>query len=275
MPASVLADDHAADARAPGEVARAAAEAHGLREQVGWADYRRSEVELVAGAWDDALAYGLRAVDLAEANAYRRLGVRTYFVLIVIAAMRGDIALGERCRRFNDALEGPKPDSPYARVMLAGQDLLLADLGLREPFVPEVEPRVVAYKDTPMGMASFLVATERIVQAWLEHDLNGAQRIMPVIAEAAAMQGSTGLAGATGEVLQARFLAAVGADPGEVEASARSALARSRAANAPWWAAKSIRALEAVGRAEPALQVEAAAIEAALGIEPLRGLMPT
>jgi hypothetical protein len=224
------------------------------------------------GAWDDALVYGLRAVELAEANAYRRLGVRTYFVLIVIAAMRGDAGLGERCRRFNDALEGPKPDSPYARVMLAGQDLLLSDLGLRDPFVPVVEPRLVAYKDTPMGLASFLVATERIVQAWLEHDLDGARRIMPVIVEAAAMQGSTGLAGATGELLQTRFLAAVGADPVEVEASARSALARSRAVNAPWWVAKSIRALEPVRRAEPALVSEAAGIEAALGIEPPRRL---
>jgi hypothetical protein len=271
MPATVGADDHAAEARGPNDEARSVAEAHGLTEQIGWADYRRSELDLTAGAWDDALAYGVRAVTLAEANGYRRLGVRAFFVVTVIAAQRGDLALGERCRDYFDALEGPMPDSPYARVMRAGLDLYLSDLGLREPFVPEVDARVASFSGQPMGLASFCAATERIVQAWLDHDLDGAGRIMPVIAGSAALPGSTELSRATADLLLARLLAATGRPVAEVAAAARSSLQRARSVAAPWWVAKAIRTLEAAGSADPQLVAEADALERDLGIVRLAG----
>jgi hypothetical protein len=265
-PAIVLADDHSAEAGPLNDLAATAAEAHGLREQVGWADYRRGEFGLVSGRWDEAVSAALRAVDLAEANAYVRLGVRSYFVLVAIAAQRGDVALGERCRRFNDALPGPKPDSPYARVMLAAQDLFLADLGLREPLVPDAEARIPAYGPTPMGLGSFLTATLRIADAWLDHDLEAANRIVPAILESGAQQSATELARATADLVRAKWLHADGESNATVEVAARSALERSRKVAAPWWIARSIDSLASIGRAEAALIEEARAIRRELGI---------
>ena len=74
------------------------AQAHGLTELIAWNGYWRAEVGLASGAWDAATAASLGAIELAERNAYHRAAVRTWFVLVPIAAARGDVELLRRAR---------------------------------------------------------------------------------------------------------------------------------------------------------------------------------
>jgi hypothetical protein len=109
-----LLDEHAADVFARADEARDIAIAHGRREDGGWADYLASEAAFLLGDWDLALEVGGRAIDLGIANAYRRLTVRTWHVLVPIALVRGDRQLLQRSADWYDALTGAFPDSPYA-----------------------------------------------------------------------------------------------------------------------------------------------------------------
>ncbi len=77
-------------ALAPLEANAELASVHGLTEQAGWSDYARCETLWVLGRWDEALAVGGRALDVAERYSYGRLAFRTFMILLPIAAVRGD-----------------------------------------------------------------------------------------------------------------------------------------------------------------------------------------
>jgi class 3 adenylate cyclase len=265
--AAMQIDDHAREVIPAIQRAREIATAHGYLEDVAWTAYIESEAWFVAGEWDQAIAAGVQAMDVGEANAYRRLTVRTVHVMVPIAAVRGDRALIERAQRFYESLEGrfEFPDSPYSRIVRAAQDLEIAAAGLIEPFVPEVEPRIVAFEDEPGG-GSWSAALDRVFRSWLEAgELDGAERALAAATAALPrFQNVSRLGHGSYELLRARLSAAQG-DDGAAAITGRAALEHFRAAGAPWWVAKAIRLLERANSADYALVGEAFEIERHLG----------
>jgi len=260
-------DDDPQGVYAAAERARQAATAHGRTEDVGWADYTEAEAAFGSGEWDRALAAGRRAAAVGEANAYLRLTVRTWHVLIPIAAARGDQALLERAARWYAALEGKFefPDSPYSRVIRAAQDIELAAAGLWTPYVPEVEPRIISFADEPGG-PSWTAALDRVFRAWIEAgDSDGADRALSAMTVALPSYPTvTSLGLGTYELMRGRLAAA--RDDSETAVSAgRAALEHFRGGPLPWWTAKALRLLERVGGASYDEVGEAFEIERQLG----------
>jgi hypothetical protein len=267
-----LIDDRALEAYVPIAHGRDAAVSHGFTEEVGWFDYLAAEAAFASGEWDQAMTVGGRAVALGEANAYLRLTVRVWHILVPIAAARGDRATVDHAARWYGALEGKFefPDSPYARVVRAAQDLEMADFGLWPAQVPEVEPRIASFGDDPSG-PSWSAALDRVFRAWVEAgELDGAGRALAALDQAVERRpGVTRLGHGTHELLRARLALARG-DDGAAAQAARAALDHFRGAQAPWWIAKAIRLLERAGAADEPLITEAAGIERRLGAGPTK-----
>jgi hypothetical protein len=265
--AGAMIDDRAADAFEPIAHAREVALAHGLTDDVCWADYSEAEAAFVSGDWDRAIAAGTHGADLGEANAYLRVTVRIWHVLVPIASVRGDRALLERIARWYAGLEGKFefPDSLYARIMRPAQDLELADAGLRAGYLPEVEPRLEAFASEPSG-PSYSAAIDRVFRAWLDAgEIAGAGSALDSLA--AALPGysnPTSLARGTYELLRGR-LALAGGEKEPAAAAANAALDAFRVSDAPWWMAKAIRLLERTGAADYGLMAEVFEMERALG----------
>ncbi len=265
--ASWRLDEHPEEVFDLVESARQTAVAHGRTEDVGWTNYLEAEAGFVSSDWDRATAAGRRAMDLGEANAYLRLTVRTIHVMVPIAAARGDRGMLERAARFYESLVGKFefPDSPYSRVIRTAQDVELAAAGLREPFVPEVEPRLVSFEDDPSG-PSWSAALDRVFRSWIEagevdgatRALDGMTAALPRFPKASALGLGTHL------LMQGRLALARGERDG-AEAAGRAALERFRTSNAPWWIAKAMRLLERAGAADEELVREVEEIEARLG----------
>ena len=264
--AGTFVDDQAAKAFAPLLRGRELAMAHGYTEDIGWSHYLECEAAFVSGDWQRALAAGLHAIDLGEANAYLRLTVRTLHVLIPIATVRGDRQVIERAARWYAGLDlSVFPDSPYARIVRAAQDLDIAAAGLGPALVPEVEPRLASFRDEPGG-PSFSAAIDRVLRAWLDaREIDGAGRAMAAMeAGAPDWNEPTSLAVGTYELMRGR-VAHARADDASAATHATQALERFRTSGAPWWIAKAIRLLERAGTADAALIAEADQIERMLG----------
>jgi class 3 adenylate cyclase len=260
-------DDRAAGTFEPIESARQTAVAHGLTEETGWLDYLEAEGAFVSGDWTRARQVGLRAVDLGEANAYLRMTVRTWHLLIPIAGVTGDRDILARAARWYKSLEGKFefPDSPYSRVIRAAQDLELARAGLWPAYVPEVEPRIASFDDDPSG-PSWSAALDRILRAWIEAgELDGAGRALAATAGVLArMPKVTHLGLGTYELMRGR-LAAARVESDDAATAGRAALDHFRTSAAPWWMAKAIRLIERAGGADDGLLAEVSEIERALG----------
>jgi hypothetical protein len=264
--AMAMLDDRATELAPALEEARRMAIAHGLTEDGGWVDYVTTEAAFVIGSWDEALATGLRVVQLGEANAYLRLTVRTLHVLIPIAAVRGRRDVLERAAAWYRGLEGKFefPDSPYSRIIRAAQDVELAAHGLWEPYLPDVEPRIASFDD-PSG-PSWSAALDRVFRGWVEAgELDGPGRALAHMTEALPrFPKVTSLGLGTYQLMRGRLAAARG-DAGETVIAGRSALDHFRLSSVPWWMAKAIRLLERVGASDAALREEVAQIERHLG----------
>ena len=262
-----LLDEDPVGVYAAAERARQAAMAHGRTESVGWADYTEAEAAFGSGEWQRALDAGRRAVDIGEANAYLRLTVRTWHVLIPIAAVRGERDVLERAARWYAELEGKFefPDSPYSRVIRAAQDIELAAAGLWAPYVPEVEPRIISFAEEPGG-PSWAAALDRVFRAWIEaRDLDGAGRALSAMTAALPRYPTvTALGRGTYELMRGRLSSAHDERDEAVDAG-RAALGMFRASNAPWWTAKALRLLERAGAASYDELGEAFEIERRLG----------
>jgi class 3 adenylate cyclase len=260
-------DDSAADVFEPIDHSRQTAAVHGLTEETGWLDYLESEAAFVSGDWDRARFVGNRAVALGEANAYLRMTVRTWHVLIPIASVTGDRDTLARAARWYRSLEGKFefPDSPYSRVIRTAQDLEMAAAGLWPAFVPDVEPRIASFDDDPSG-PSWSAALDRILRAWIDAgELDGAARALESMDGAIGrMAHVTSLGLGTYDLMRGRVALARG-EPTIAAHAARSALDRYRASNAPWWTAKAIRLLERTGLADSDMIVEVERIERHLG----------
>jgi class 3 adenylate cyclase len=230
------------------EETAAVAHAHGLLEQAGWCDLFRAELLWVMGRWDEARALGMTVIDLAERNAYERLAFRTYVVVLPLAAAVRDATVAERFAAWDAALaeRGPAVQSPYARVLRAA---IVAWTSASRGERPEPPPEDALEALIPMINPHYLAATEALASAWLgtgRDDLAtaAAERVEGFMAEEDAtplMRASAALIGAW-----------VGrAEPGD-------AIDAARAAGAPWWTARALRAAGRVAEAEE--------IEASLGV---------
>lgn len=226
------------------EEAAGVANAHGLIEQAGWCEMTRAEMLWVLGRWPEAMETARGAVDLAERNAYERLAFRTYVVMLPLAAALRIPSVADRFRAWDSALpdRGPANQSPYERVLRAAIGAWTsASRGeaLEAPAAETLEALV------PMMNPHYVAATEALASAWLER---GHAHLAAAVADRVAglmeedddatplMRASAALIGAW-----------VGrADPDE-------ALAAARAAHAPWWIA---RALRAGGRVREAEEIE-------------------
>jgi hypothetical protein len=225
------------------------ASAHGLTEQAGWANYSLCEALWVTGEWDEALAVGRGAIEVAERYAYQRLAFRTFVVVLQIAAARGDPTIAEHWGGWwtSAADHFPSTPSPYAR-MLHGAIAVWAAKATGRPVIPpsdDLTDAVIA-----MGNPHFIGAIETVVRAALDsgrHDLAAAAAERS--AANAAEPGATRLMSASAALLDAWVHGS--------EVSARTALALAREHSAPWW---ELRALHALG--DPG----AATIGHALGI---------
>ena len=260
-----LLDDHAASVFEHSGKARDIAVAHGRREDAGWSDYLDSEAAFVSGDWDLAMEVGGRAVEVGIANAYRRLTVRTWHVLVPIALVRGDRALIQRAADWYDALTGQFPDSPYARVMRPAQDLAFAEAGIKPAPTLEVEPRIVSYEDEPTG-PSWTSAADMVFRNWLANgEVDGAARIFAAMTAAQPRYPNVSSLGrGTYELLRGRLALAQG-DESQAREAAAAALGHFRVSNAPWWMAKAMRLGQRAGVADDALAAEVDEIERALG----------
>src|SRR4051794_1294009 len=247
--------------------AREVADAHGLVEDGAWCDYALAEAYLAAGRWDEAIAAGRRALTVAARHDFSRVAVRTWFVLLPIARVRGrDDLIGEASQLFAKRLSNA-PDSHYARVIATAAHLHFATAGLEPSFVPDVESRLPSF-DLGHDGPSWLAAVETLVETWLEAGgLDGAGQALDRMRVSLDKGTPSRLARATEALLRAR-LSLAHADPDGATAQALRALDLLGEAGAPWWRAKAIRVLETAGAAEPALLDEAKVIEERLTNEP-------
>jgi predicted ATPase/class 3 adenylate cyclase len=258
--ADALVDDRASAALVVVDEADRLAEARGLTESRAWCDYTRAEALFVLGAWDDAVAAGLRAVALGEQHGYHRAAVRTWHTILPIAAARGDMPLLARAHAWYAARAGElaRVDSLYGRVMSSANHLRLSQAGLEPHFVPDPGSRLAAF-ELPYSGPSWMAALETVVEAWLV--AGELEAVRGALARLRSVQSRLGGRLGTGmvDLLTARLDETGGtALP---EEAARRALASFRQVAAPWWAARAIRVLERTGLAEDDLVAELAAVE--------------
>ncbi len=236
------------------------AEAHDLKELLGWNTYTRVESGLVSGAWDEATAAALAAIEAAEQNAHHRVVVRTWSALVPILGARGDRPLLERARDWYAAqgltAEHAKTISPFAHVMTLGVECVFARAELAAAPAPDPEICLphVTYAG---GMPSWLAAVEELLGLWAEHGEDGLVR--GALERRAAARVGEPRALLHGHGIDELIAARLDRDP----AAAREALRLFRELGAPWWQAKALRLLEALG--DGAAGAEAASIECGLG----------
>ena len=245
-----FSDDDPARALPVIEQAHAIADARGMAEQLAWTDYSRAEILVVMGDIDGALAVCERALASAESNQYLRVAIRIYALQVPIALLRGDTGPAIRVEALWTGMTRP-PDSPYARMVRAALDLCRAEAGLRGPLVPDPQMCLPAL-DMPASQASWLLAVERVVDAWLAAGMldvvaEGVRRMVTVRSNPA----TSGLARATGDALAGKLALA----RGERESGAalvRGALDSVRSIPAPLWIERWLAVLEVAGAATPA-----------------------
>jgi hypothetical protein len=265
-------DDNASEVFEPLAEIRATALAHGLTEEAGWTDYTEAEAAFVSGDWDRATMVGLRAIDVGEANGYRRMTVRTLHVLIPIASVRGERSVLERAATWYGSFDGEATTvgSPYAMVIRPAQDLELAAAGLLSYRVPQVEPRIASFNHA--GGPSWSAALDRVFRAWLEAgELEGAGRALARLSESLEEMGDESSLGLGTHMLMLGRLALAQKQARQASDHALAALDHFRTSSAPWWIAKAIRLIERAGAASGAMLLEVEQIERRLGArEPTR-----
>jgi hypothetical protein len=240
------------------------AEAHGLREQLGWADYTRAELGLMLGAWDLADAAARRAIGLAEAYAYTRVAVRTWFALAPIAAARADRPTLERAARYFSDHAADFPDSPYGRLMHGGMDVILQQAGL----VPEATISFEHLRDSFEQDIDGATATEavwRILASWTEAGRWGdVDAAVERIRDGFPGFPTTDLARGAIDIVEGSLR--LRRSEGDAVGALRSGLELVRAMRATWWVRRALRLLEIAGAATAAELAEARTIEDRLGV---------
>jgi hypothetical protein len=244
--------------------AGAIAESRALTEEQAWLHYARTEINLVSGDWETALESAISALDLADANAYHRVQIRTLAAITPLAFARGDRALLARAARWLDEHQAIFPHSPFGNVMHGAIDLRLEAVGLKGPFDLDVNDLLPAWLET-QGLPSWYAAVETIVATWLGRGLlDPARQVVTRVIEERDHPMNAALTRGSADLVESWMLHAEGASAQRVGDAARSALEASRAVGAPWWIAKAIRTLQRTGQASDQEIAEAAATERAL-----------
>jgi class 3 adenylate cyclase/tetratricopeptide (TPR) repeat protein len=260
----LMLSEHRADEAWPLlDEAAETAEAHGLREELAWTDYARAETGLVSGDWDRGWESGLRAIDLAERNAYHRAAVRTWFVLTPMALARGRIDVLEHAHRWLEEHEAIFPPSPYGKFMHGAVGIRLAVAGLPSSEVPSLD-EVLPVWDETQGWGAAYDAAETLADEWLRRgDVDAVRQWLDGMARWLDHPLTTDLGRGSHALIRARLdLAESRRD--EAADRARHALDGFRRCRAPWWTWKAIRVLESAEAASPEETQEAKSIEAKL-----------
>lgn len=244
-------------------------QAHGSTELSAWVNYWRCEAAFVNGDWDRAFEWGLQAIGVGERFAYHRVVVRTWHVLLPIAAARSRFDLLEQALRWYEALwaRGGNPDSPYARLMFAMANLHFdaAKLSRNHP-APEGDPTEESFTGGWWN-PSLCAAIEAVLGKWqAAGELDRVRRALDSSDVGQPHDDSSALGRGTHALVRSKLLGAEGGSAEEVADETRRALRSFRVSGAPWWIGKTIRSLESVGRASEEELREATLLETALGI---------
>ena len=265
MDAAMLVDDRSGEASPLLDQAAEVAEAHGLREELAWMDYARAEAGFVGGDWDGAWASGLRAIEVAEQNAYHRVAVRTWFVVVAMALARGRGDVLEHADRWFREHESIFPPSPFGKLMHRAIDVRLTSAGLRDAAIPPFDDVVTVWDET-QGLGSVWDAADVQATAWLEHgQVENVRAWLEAMARFHGHPMTSDLGRATHALIGARLDLRQGEEAPSTE-KARRALAAFRGCRAPWWIRKALDVLQADGAATAQEIEEATAIDRSLGI---------
>jgi class 3 adenylate cyclase/tetratricopeptide (TPR) repeat protein len=227
-----------------------------LTEKLAWTHFARAEILFAIGEWDDATDAGEEALALAQGHAYNRAAVRTWFVLVPIAAAREDDVLMARARAWWTEHVRDTPSSDYGRLMTSSVDSLLG----RRVRVPD-DQLATAFRSAESS-PSWLAAADTIVTHWLEARQTNVvhQALERLDDELGEEPQSQTAAAAVARMLHAR-LALAEEDHTRARADAERALAIVRSIPMPWWQAKAIHLLRQTGAVSSTLSAELGAIE--------------
>ncbi len=238
------------------------ASAHQLDESGVWADYYRAEAEFARSSWGEAFDRGQRALAVAIDRSYHRAAVRTWHVVVPIAAARRDRQTLERAVRWYEALDS-YPDTPYGRLSKAGVDILFARAGL----AAAPEPRLSSLAESfalAGNMPSWFESLDVVIGEVLDRgDYGDAEEARATWVDAQKELPSTA-ADAADALLGARLAA----DRGDADA-VREAASQLRSLQRSWQLLKCLRLLLDRDVAEPAEIAEVRSLEVSLGIQRL------
>ena len=252
-----LPDDLEETVRAAARLA-SFAEAHELDEPGAWAHYYISEVEFARGRWDEALAAGLTAIELGERRKYHRVAARSWFVVVPMAAARGDRALLERAVAWYEPLGFP--ETPYGLISRSAVDALIERAGLTTGFrvdLEQLEPSIAEGGSLPSWFEAVDVVVED--ELALGH-VAAARRALEIFDATLEREPSTAGDGAR-TLLEARVsIAETG-----VHEVARECARLLDSRDSPWLLLKCLRLLVDGGVAESSDLARAHALEIQLG----------
>ena len=234
------------------------AAAHQLDESRAWADYYRSEAEFARGRWDEALDFGQRALGVAVDRSYHRAAVRTWHVVVPIAAARRDVSTLERAVRWYENLES-FPDTPYGRFSRACVDILFARAGL----TPAPELRLSSLAES-FAEAGNLPSWFESLDVVISEALARGDRASAVEARATWAHAQKELPFIAADAADALLVARLAADIGDTNAI-REAAAELRLLQRPWLLLKCLRLLFDHDRGELTELSEVRALEIELG----------
>ena len=234
------------------------AEAHELDEPGAWAHYYVSEVEFARGRWDEALAAGLRAIELGESRKYHRVAARSWFVVVPMAAARGDRAVLERAVAWYEPLGFP--ETPYGLISRSAVDVLIARAGLTTGFRVELEQLEASIAEGG-SLPSWFEAVDVVVEAGLAlGHVREARRALEIFGATLEREPSEAGDGAR-TLLEARVSVA---ETG-VHEVARECAHLLGSEDSPWLLLKCLRLLIDGGVAESTELARAQALEIQLG----------
>jgi class 3 adenylate cyclase/tetratricopeptide (TPR) repeat protein len=237
------------------------ARARQLDESAAWACYYRAETNFARGRWDAALEWAGHATDVGVERSYHRVTVRTWHVVVPIAAARGDRVRLEEAARWYEELGDRFPDTPYGRLSRAAVDALLRNAGVSTASAPEAASLVPSFAED-VGLPSWLEALDVVLAELLASGaLAEAREALRVFGSTVERRGAVAIA-ATHALLWARVRHAEGG----ADADVRGHVSTVRSAGAPWPTLKGLRLLADAGEAGAADLAEAQALSELLGL---------
>jgi tetratricopeptide (TPR) repeat protein len=240
-------------------------QARGITEGLAWADYHRTEALFEAGRWDEAVAAADRALELAEAHAYDRAALRTWFLRLPMAWHRAEREVLEHAHGWFGERESGFPDSPYSRIVRGAIYVIFTWASLED--VPAQEAEAVR-EGLSEGMQhpSWYLAVDLLFRRWLDVGMVDDARTALEILQGTAHLRPFRLEPCVHQLERAWVEHAAGATASEIGDAARSAAEMARGLDAPYWLGRSLAALGAIGVATDRERADAAEVARRLGL---------